>query len=56
MNPTANDVIARFALAGVEALVDAMGEARIACAAGAFEVNVPSRVVRVMVVEGYKSR
>jgi hypothetical protein len=51
MNPTANDLVARFALAGVEAIVDAMGEGRVARAAGAFEVNVPARTVRVMAIE-----
>jgi hypothetical protein len=51
MNPTANDIVARIAMAGVEALVDTMGDARVARAAGAFELNVPARVVRVMAVE-----
>jgi beta-galactosidase len=50
MNPTANDVVARFALAGVDALVDAMGEGRVARAGGALEVNVPARTVRIMAV------
>ncbi len=51
MNPTGNGVAARFALAGVEVLVDAMGEGRVARAGGAFEVNVPSRTVRLMAVQ-----
>jgi hypothetical protein len=50
MNPTANDVVARFALAGVDALVDAMGDGRVARAGGALEVNVPARTVRIMAV------
>jgi beta-galactosidase len=51
MNPTANDLVARFALAGVEAIVDAIGEGRVARAAGAFEVSVPARSVRLMAVD-----
>lgn len=51
MNPTAADLVARVSLAGVEALVDTMGGGRIARAAGAFEVPVPARVVRMMAVE-----
>jgi beta-galactosidase len=51
MNPTAADLTARVSLAGVEALVDTLGEGRIARAGGAFEVPVPARVVRMMAVE-----
>jgi beta-galactosidase len=52
MNPTADEVVARISLAGVNALVDLLGEGRVARAGGAFEVTVPSRVVRIMAVEG----
>jgi beta-galactosidase len=51
MNPTENDLVVRVSLAGVDALVDAAGEGRIARAAGAFEVPVPGRCVRIMSVE-----
>jgi len=51
MNPTATDVVARASLAGVGALVDAMGEGRIVRAGGALEVSVPARSVRVMIAE-----
>jgi beta-galactosidase len=51
MNPTAIDVVARASLAGVGALVDAMGEGRIVRAGGALEVSVPARSVRVMIAE-----
>lgn len=50
MNPTASDVIARVSIPGVEALIDATGEDRIARAGGGFEVPVPARVVRMMAV------
>jgi beta-galactosidase len=52
MNPMPHDVIARFALTGVEAMVDAIGGGRVPRAGGAFEVNVPARVVRLMAVDG----
>jgi beta-galactosidase len=52
MNPTDKDLAVRLALAGVDALVDAVGEGRVAKAGGALEVNVPARVVRMMEVEG----
>jgi beta-galactosidase len=51
MNPTENDVVVRVSLAGAGALVDALGSERIARAGGAFDVSVPSRVVRMMAVE-----
>ncbi|HXN32891.1 MAG TPA: beta-galactosidase [Polyangiaceae bacterium] len=51
MNPTSADLVARVSLAGVEALVDALGEGRIARAGGALEVPVAARVVRMMAVE-----
>jgi beta-galactosidase len=51
MNPTAGDFVARVALAGAVALVDAMSGARIARVGGAFEVPVPARVIRMMAVE-----
>jgi beta-galactosidase len=51
MNPTANDVTARFSLAGVGALVDTLGEGRVGRSAGALEVSVPARMVRMMVAE-----
>ncbi len=51
MNPTANDMVARVSLAGVGALVDALGGPRFARAGGAIDVAVPARVVRMMVVE-----
>jgi beta-galactosidase len=50
MNPTPYDLVARVSLARVEALVDAMSGARIARAGGAFDVPVPARVARMMVV------
>jgi beta-galactosidase len=50
MNPTASDVVARVSMSGVEALIDATGEERIARAGGGFEVPVPARVVRMMAV------
>jgi beta-galactosidase len=52
MNPTAGELLARVSLAGVEVLVDALGGGRVARAAGALDVSVPARVVRMMVVEG----
>jgi beta-galactosidase len=51
LNPTPTDVVTRASLAGVDALVDAIGEGRIARSGGAFEVPVPARAVRMMVVE-----
>jgi beta-galactosidase len=51
MNPTPNAVVARVSLAGVAALVDALGEGRVARAGGALEVSVPARIVRMMVAE-----
>ncbi len=51
MNPTPNDVVARVSLAGVSALVDALGEGRVARAGGALEVSVPVRTVRMMIAE-----
>jgi beta-galactosidase len=48
MNPTAQDLVARVSLAGVDALVDLMGGQRVARSGGAFELTVPSRVVRMM--------
>ncbi|MGH9122369.1 MAG: hypothetical protein ACRDYC_10560, partial [Acidimicrobiales bacterium] len=51
MNPTASDLDVRVSLAGVNALVDAVGEGRIARAGGAFEVPVTSRTVRMMVID-----
>jgi beta-galactosidase len=52
MNPTAGDLVSRVSLAGVDALVDALDGGRVARAAGAFDITVPARVVRMMVVEG----
>jgi beta-galactosidase len=51
MNPTANDAIARFSLPGVAALVDALDGRRVVRSAGALEVTVPGRVVRMMIAE-----
>ncbi|HEY8039923.1 MAG TPA: beta-galactosidase [Polyangiaceae bacterium] len=51
MNPTAAEVTARVSLAGVEALVDLEGPARVARVGGAFELTVPARVVRLMAVD-----
>jgi beta-galactosidase len=51
MNPTEHEVVARVSLAGVGALVDALAEGRVARTGGCFEVSVPARVVRMMVVE-----
>jgi beta-galactosidase len=51
MNPTPNDLVVRASLAGIETLVDAIGEGRIARSGGAFELPVPARAVRMMVVE-----
>jgi beta-galactosidase len=50
MNPTEHDLVVRFAVAGVEVLVDAIGEGRVARAGGALEVPVPARTVRLMAV------
>jgi len=51
MNPTPNDVVARMSLPGVDALVDAAADGRVAPAAGAFELQVPARSVRMMAVD-----
>ncbi len=56
MNPTAQDLVVRVSLAGIAALVDALGPgalrvAREGGAGGAFEVSVPARVARMMTVE-----
>jgi beta-galactosidase len=51
MNPTSNDVTARFSLAGVGALVDTLGDGRYGRSAGALEVPVPARTVRMMAAE-----
>jgi beta-galactosidase len=51
MNPTGQDLIARLSLAGVGALSDALGDARVARSGGAIEVSVPSRHVRMMIAE-----
>jgi beta-galactosidase len=51
MNPTANDAIARFSLPGIGALVDALDGRRVVRSAGALEVTVPGRVVRMMIAE-----
>jgi hypothetical protein len=52
MNPTDAEVVARVSLAGVDALVDALGDgARIARTAGAFEIAVPARVVRLFAAD-----
>jgi len=50
MNPTSADVAARVALPGVEELVDLLGDQRVVRAAGAFELNVPARTVRLLSV------
>ncbi len=52
MNPTDRDLVVRVSLAGVDALVDTVGEGRVARAGGALDVSVPARVVRMMGVEG----
>jgi beta-galactosidase len=51
MNPAPNDAIARFSLPGVGALVDALDGRRVVRSAGALEVTVPGRVVRMMIAE-----
>ncbi len=51
MNPTEHEIVARVSLAGVGALVDALGEGRVARTGGCLEVSVPARVVRMMAVE-----
>jgi beta-galactosidase len=51
MNPTTGDATARFSLTGVAALVDALDGRRVARTAGALEVSVPARAVRMMVAE-----
>jgi beta-galactosidase len=52
MNPTDRDLTVRLSVPRVDALVDALDGQRIAKAAGALEVTVPSRVVRMLAVEG----
>jgi beta-galactosidase len=52
MNPTGAEVVARVSLAGVEALVDLLGNGgRVHRSGGALEVTVPARVARLMAVE-----
>lgn len=48
MNPTAADVAARVSLPGVEELVDLLGDQRLGRSAGAFELSVPARTVRLL--------
>jgi hypothetical protein len=50
MNPTANDLVVKASLAGIDALVDALQGGRIGRSGGAFEIAVPARTVRMMVV------
>jgi beta-galactosidase len=52
MNPTDRDLTVKLSVPGVDALVDAFDGQRITKAGGAFETTVPSRVVRMLVVEG----
>jgi beta-galactosidase len=52
MNPTDRDLTVRLSVPRVDALIDALDGQRIAKAAGALEVTVPSRVVRMLAVEG----
>jgi beta-galactosidase len=52
MNPTDRDLTVRLSVPRVDALVDALDGQRIAKAAGALEVTVPSRVVRMLAVDG----
>jgi len=52
MNPTDRDLTVRLSVPKVDAMVDAMDGQRIAKAGGALELTVPSRVVRMFVVEG----
>jgi beta-galactosidase len=54
MNPTAQDLPVRASLAGVDALVDALGEGRVTRTGGAFEVQAPARTVRMLAVEGLR--
>ena len=51
MNPTAQEHAARLSLAGVDALVDALGDARVTRLGGALELAMPPRSVRMFVVE-----
>jgi hypothetical protein len=58
MNPTAGDLRARVAIPGASALVDALSRegatrasGRVTRAAGAFEVPVPARTVRMFAIE-----
>jgi beta-galactosidase len=52
MNPTAGEIVARVSLAGVNAVVDLLGDGRrVARTGGALEIAVPSRVVRMMAVD-----
>ena len=50
MNPTASEVVARISLAGVDALEDAVDGGRVTRAAGAIEIAVPARTVRMLSV------
>jgi beta-galactosidase len=54
MNPTAQDLTVRVSLAGIDALVDALGDGRVARTGGAFEVPTPARTVRMMGVEALR--
>jgi beta-galactosidase len=51
MNPMAHEVTAKVALPGVSTLVDVLKDGRIARSAGAFEVPLESRGVRMFAVE-----
>ncbi|HTQ46720.1 MAG TPA: beta-galactosidase [Polyangiaceae bacterium] len=48
MNPTSADVAARVSLPGVEQLTDLLGDQRVERSAGAFELHVPARTVRLL--------
>jgi beta-galactosidase len=52
MNPTDKDLVVRVSIAGVGSLVDAIDERRVARVAGALDVSVAARVVRMMTVDG----
>jgi beta-galactosidase len=51
MNPTSADVAARVSLPGVDALVDLLDDQRVVRSAGAFELSVPARTVRMLAVD-----
>ncbi len=51
MNPTSAAVVARVSVPGVVALVDLLENGRVPRSAGAFEVEVPARTVRMMSAE-----